>query len=87
MKLPILYIKPGCPWCEDALSYFKAKNLNLDIVNVLLDTSKMDELVSISGQSKTPTLANGNFVVADFDLAEFEDALEKNPEEKKKLGI
>ena len=52
-----------------------------------MDTSKMDELVSISGQSKTPTLANGNFVVADFDLAEFEDALEKNPEEKKKLGI
>ncbi len=87
MSLPILYIKPGCPWCEDALSYFKAKNLDLDIVDVCTDTSKMDELVSISGQSKTPTLANGNFVVADFDMAEFEEALVRNPEEKKKLGI
>jgi hypothetical protein len=41
----------------------------------------------VSGQSKTPTLQNGDFVVADFDIEEFEDAMSKNPEEAKKLGL
>ncbi len=87
MDLPILYVKEGCPWCEEALGYFKLKNLELNVVDVRSDTVRMNELVSISGQSKTPTLVNGSFVVADFDLTEFEEAMEKNPEEKKNLGL
>ena len=47
----------------------------------------MSELLEVSGQSKTPTLQNGDFVVADFDIGEFEDAMSKNPEEAKKLGL
>ena len=26
---PTLYIKPGCPWCEEALSYFKKQGVDL----------------------------------------------------------
>ena len=47
----------------------------------------MSELEEISGQSKTPTLKNGDFVVADFDIDEFKQALRENPEEAKKLGL
>jgi hypothetical protein len=47
----------------------------------------MTELVKISGQSKTPTLQNGSFVVADFDIEEFETAMSQNPKEAKKLGL
>ena len=47
----------------------------------------MSELLEVSGQSKTPTLQNGDFVVADFDIGEFEDAMSTNPEEAKKLGL
>ena len=87
MSLPILYIKQGCPWCIDALEYFKSKNIQLEVIDVITDSSKMKELVKISGQSKTPTLKNGDFVVADFDISEFEQAMRKSPEEANKIGL
>ena len=87
MKKATLYVKTGCPWCTDALSYFKKKQIELNVVDVLINANKMDELIEISGQSKTPTLKNGDFVVADFDLNEFEEEIRKNPEEADKLGL
>jgi len=47
----------------------------------------MQELIDCSGQSKTPTLKNDNFVVADFDIDEFKQAMSENPIEAKKLGF
>ena len=47
----------------------------------------MKELLEISGQTKTPTLQNGDFIVADFDIKEFEYAMAQNPAESKKLGL
>ena len=87
MSKPKLYVKAGCPWCIDALAYFKSKSIDLDIIDVRTDPTKMPELIEISGQSKTPTLQNGEYVVADFDIEEFEEAMSKNPEEAKKLGL
>ena len=87
MEKPILFVKSGCPWCIDALAYFESKQVKLDIIDVRADSRRMDELVTISGQTKTPTLKLGDFVVADFDLQEFEAALDKNPEAKTALGI
>jgi glutaredoxin 3 len=87
MSLPILYIKQGCPWCIDALAYFKNKNMQLQVIDVNKEAGMMQELIQVSGQPKTPTLKNGDFVVADFDISEFEQALQDNPEEAKKLGL
>ena len=87
MENPILYIKGGCPWCVDALAYFKDKQVALDVVDVQADPSRMKELIEISSQPKTPTLKHGDFVVADFDLDEFEQALIENPDSAKKLGL
>jgi len=84
---PILYIKQGCPWCSDALRYFSQVGLELELVDVRTDYSRMPELEAISGQTKTPTLKNGDFVVADFDVDEFKQALRENPAEAEKLGI
>jgi glutaredoxin 3 len=87
MSEPILYIKQGCPWCIDALAYFKEVGLKLDVVDVINNPSKMEDLLSCSGQNKTPTLKNGGFVVADFDINEFKQSMIENPNEAKKLGI
>ena len=87
MSKPKLYVKEGCPWCIDALAYFKTKSMELEIIDVRNDPSRMPELMEISGQSKTPTLQNGDFIVADFDIDEFEEAMSKNPEEAKRLGL
>ena len=87
MSKPNLYIKRGCPWCTDALEYFSQVGLDLNVIDVRTDPSRMSELQEISGQTKTPTLKNGDFVVADFDVDEFKQALKENPDEAKKLGL
>ena len=85
MSKPTLYVKQGCPWCIDALAYFEGKGLDLEIVDVRAEPKRMNELIEISGQSMTPTFKHGDFVVADFDLEEFETALEQNPAAKNNL--
>ena len=87
MSNPNLYVKQGCPWCADALQYFSQVGLELNVIDVRTDPSRMSELQEISGQTKTPTLKNGDFVVADFDVDEFKQALKENPDEAKKLGL
>ena len=87
MSKPKLFVKEGCPWCVEALAYFESKSLSLNIIDVRKDPSKMKDLIAASGQSKTPTLQNGDFVVADFDIGEFEQAMSENPEEAQKLGL
>ena len=87
MPKPKLFVKNGCPWCIDALAYCRNKSVDIEIIDVRSDPSKMPELIEVSGQSKTPTLQNGEFVVADFDIDEFEDAMSKNPSEAQKLGL
>ena len=87
MSKPKLFVKEGCPWCIDALAYFQSKSMDLEIIDVRKNPSRINELLEISGQSKTPTLQNGEFVVADFDIAELEDAMSINPDEAKKLGF
>ena len=69
------------------LKIFLEVGLELDLVDVRTDPSRMPELQQVSGQTKTPTLKNGDFVVADFDVDEFKQALRENPEEAKKLGL
>ena len=85
MSKPTLYVKQGCPWCVEALAYFNAKGIELEIVDVRTEPDRMKELVKVSGQSMTPTFKHGDFLVADFDLEEFEAALEQNPKAKNDL--
>ena len=85
MSKPTLYVKQGCPWCIDALDYFNAKGIDLEVIDVRTEPNRMKELVEVSGQSMTPTFKDGDFLVADFDLEEFEAALEKNPKAKNNL--
>lgn len=87
MNNPILYVKQGCPWCIDALAYFKQKNVELEIIDVRSDPTRLRELEQISGQTMTPTLKHGDFLVKDFDLDELEQALAQNPQAAKKLGL
>ena len=87
MNNPILYVKQGCPWCIDALAYFKQKNVELEIIDVRSDPVRLKELEQISGQTMTPTLKHEDFLVKDFDLDELEQALAQNPQAAKNLGL
>lgn len=84
---PILYIKPGCPWCQEAQMFFNQHGIEVDILDVNRDKSAMNRMVEISGQTKTPTFELGDFVVADFDTDEFLAELDEFPEVRIQLGI
>ncbi|GAB4284628.1 MAG TPA: NrdH-redoxin [Opitutae bacterium] len=86
-KKPILYVKDGCPWCEEALSFFSQHGVPLDIRDVRGNKKLMEELIEVSEQSKVPTFAYDDFIVADFSINEFLDELDQVPEVRLELGI
>jgi glutaredoxin len=85
--LPILYVKSGCPWCREALSFFNSQGVDLVVRDVLDNAKDMDAMVNVSGQTKTPTFEYEDFVVADFSVDEFLAELNEFPEIRQKLGI
>ena len=86
-ELPILYIKPGCPWCREALNFFNQHGVAIEIRDVTQDRGAMRRMVDISGQTKTPTFEFGEFIVADFDVDEFTAELNEVPEVRSALGF
>ena len=85
--LPILYVKSGCPWCREALSYFNSQGIDLDVRDVNDNAKDMDAMVYISGQTNAPTFEYEDFVVADFSIDEFLAELNDFPEVRQKLGL
>ncbi|CAI8310744.1 MAG: Uncharacterised protein [Opitutia bacterium UBA7350] len=84
---PILYVKTGCPWCTEAISYFNSQGIELEICNVTQNSDFMNAMVAVSGQTKAPTFTYGEFLVADFSVDEFLAELNTFPEIRKKIGL
>jgi glutaredoxin 3 len=78
MSLPILYIKPGCPWCDEAVYHLNRKKVAVKTVVVSGNPEAMQEMVELSGQSKAPTLDWHGDVLADFGLDELIPFLKKH---------
>lgn len=72
-----LYVKIWCPWCVEAINWMKSKGYDFQLIDVLADASAYAHMISISGQSLTPTLEleNGD-VLADFDIRQLENFLQ-----------
>ncbi|MCP5532807.1 MAG: glutathione S-transferase N-terminal domain-containing protein [Akkermansiaceae bacterium] len=70
MSLPILYIKPGCPWCVDVVDYLQRENIEVETVVVSGNPDAMREMVELSGQYKAPTMDWHGEVLADFGVDE-----------------
>ncbi|MGL5017398.1 MAG: glutaredoxin family protein [Luteolibacter sp.] len=70
MSLPILYIKPGCPWCDEVVDYLERKNIAVQARVVSGNREAMQEMVELSGQTKAPTMDWHGHVLADFGVDE-----------------
>lgn len=68
--LPILYVKPGCPWCVEAVSFLDEHGIGYLEKDVTTDIEARRELERKSGQTKAPTLDWQGDVLADFGLDE-----------------
>lgn len=78
MNLPILYIKPGCPWCDEVVDYLDRKKIEVQIRVVSGNREAMQEMVALSGQSKAPTMDWHGEVLADFGVDELVPFLKKH---------
>jgi glutaredoxin 3 len=76
-QLPVLYIKPGCPWCEDVVDFLDDKRIEVATVVVSGNPSAMREMIDLSGQSKAPTMDWHGEVLADFGVDELIPFLKK----------
>lgn len=67
---PILYVKTGCPWCEEVLDYFAKHEMDYEKVVVSGDRDAMRRMQELSGQTKAPTMDWDGEVLADFGVDE-----------------
>lgn len=68
--LPLLYLKPGCPWCVEVVAYLKTQGIAYRELNVIADASARAEMLKKSGQTKAPTLDWHGHLLADFGVDE-----------------
>jgi glutaredoxin len=78
MSLPVLYIKPGCPWCDEVVDFLERKNIGVRTRVVSGDREAMQEMVELSGQTKAPTMDWHGHVLADFGVDELVPFLKKH---------
>ena len=49
-ELPILYIKPGCPWCDDVVDYLARKKIAVKVVDIFGNDTMTIVDVSLGGR-------------------------------------
>jgi len=64
----ILYVKEGCPWCEDAEAELDKLGVKYERREVRSNTAYFNEMKEISGQSKAPVLDIEGRILADFGI-------------------
>ncbi|HEY9155534.1 MAG TPA: glutaredoxin family protein [Opitutaceae bacterium] len=67
---PILYIKDGCPYCEEAMEFLDDHGVTYELKEVLNDPRAFEEMRRKSGQSKAPTLDFEGKILSDFGVDE-----------------
>ena len=78
-ELPILYVKSGCPWCEEVIEFLSNNGVGYREKNVTDDALAFDEMRRLSKQSKAPVLDWHGTILADFGVEELKPfLLQKN---------
>ena len=68
--LPILYVKPGCPWCTEVVEFLTKNGIGYREQDVTSNPGALAEMKQKSGQTKAPTLDWQGKILADFGVAE-----------------
>jgi glutaredoxin len=73
----ILYVKQGCPWCEEAEEKLHELGVPYERREVRSNPEFFKEMREISGQSKAPVLDLDGRILADFGPEELPAFLKK----------
>ena len=69
-----LFIKPYCPWCDEAVDWLDERGISYETFDVIADPSAMAEMVRLSDQTLAPVIDVDGEILADFgpdELAKF----------------
>ncbi len=69
-ELPILYVKSGCPWCQEAIEFLDGHGVGYRLKEVTGDADAHREMQRKSGQTKAPTMDWNGRILADFGTEE-----------------
>ncbi len=75
--LPILYIKPGCPWCTEVIGYLRKNGIAYQEADVIADPAARADMLRKSSQTKALTLDWHGKILADFGVDELKPFLER----------
>lgn len=67
-----LFIKPGCPWCDEATEWLDARGIQYTTLDVTSDRAARQEMHDLTGQSKAPSIDVDGEILADFGADELE---------------
>ena len=68
--LPILYVKHGCGWCDEAVEFLDGHGISYRLKDVTADPAAFSEMEKKSGQTRAPTLDWHGKILADFGAEE-----------------
>ena len=75
-KLPILYVKTGCPWCLEVIEFLSEHGIGYLEKNVTQDAASRQEMERVSRQTKAPVLDWHGKILADFGVEELKPFLQ-----------
>jgi glutaredoxin 3 len=67
-----LFIKPGCPWCHEAIDWLDERQIPYETLDVIRDATARREMHDLTGQSKAPSIDVDGHILADFGADELE---------------
>src|SRR6059058_5232240 len=73
-----LYSRAMCSWCIDAKDFLQARGYKFVEVDVGRNRAAYKEMKDLSDQSYVPTLVAGEEVLANFDVDQLEQFLDKH---------
>ena len=77
-----LFVKPGCPWCDEAIDWLDARRINYQTLDVIGDPAAKAEMLELTGQTKAPSIDVDGEILADFGADELEAWWRKQGYEK-----
>lgn len=67
-----LFIKPGCPWCHEAIDWLDERGIRYEVLDVIRNAAARAEMLELTGQTKAPSIDVDGHVLADFGADELE---------------
>jgi glutaredoxin 3 len=68
-----LFIKPGCPWCHEAIDWLDERGIAYATLDVIRDADARAEMRELTDQTKAPSIDVDGHILADFGADELEE--------------